>query len=61
MTLDELKDAIEEVLSGCDIDIDEGGEVVIYTNKMVDDDLELIDVEDDWDELDDNDLDEEIF
>ena len=58
MTLDELKEAIEELLPGCDIDVDETGEVIIYTNKCVDDDAELVDIED-WDDFDEEDLEDE--
>jgi hypothetical protein len=46
LTLADLKDTLDDLLPGCDFDLDENGQVIIYTNRIEDDDGELIDVDD---------------
>lgn len=51
MTRQELEEALEEILPGCSFDVDDNGQVIIFTNRTEDeDDGELIEMEEEIDE-----------
>ena len=61
MTLEDLEEALEEVLPhGFEVDVDNNGQIVIYTGLTQDEDGELVEFEGDEDE-DDEDEDDPDF
>lgn len=51
MTLEDLEEALEEVLTnGFEIDVDSNGQIIIFTGLMQDEDGELVEFEGDDDD-----------
>lgn len=62
MTLEDLEEALEEVLPhGFEVDIDNNGQIVIYTGLTQDEDGELVEFEGDDDEEDDEEEEDSDF
>jgi len=47
MMIEELSEAIQEIIPGASVDCDNYGQIVVYTNKMENDDGEIVDFVDD--------------
>lgn len=55
MTLEDLEEALEEVLPhGFEVDVDNNGQIVIYTGLTQDEDGELVEFEGDEDDEDED-------
>ena len=60
MTLEDLEDALEELLpNGFEIDVDDNGQLIVYTHLTQDEDGELVEYEGDEDDEDDEDEEDE--
>ncbi len=46
MTLEELEEALEELMPGFSLGVDDNGQVIIYTNLAESEDGELVDLDD---------------
>ena len=56
MTLEELEEALEEILTnGFEIDVDSNGQIVIYTGLCQNEDGDLVEFEGDEDDEDEDD------
>lgn len=61
MTLEDLEEALEEVLPhGFEVDVDNNGQIVIYTGLTQDEDGELVEFEGDEDDDDEDEEDPDL-